>query len=117
VAIFDNQGNLVSHSNTFPLNAPRAANQGLDAVGNPVAVDPNVTMGVRATQHHGTQRLVVGGSAEAFAAIENDSVQRFRAEDLRIPICSGHLFRSTGYPLHCPVVRESLEPGGLMMAL
>ena len=23
----------------------------------------------------------------------------------------------TGYPLHCPVVRESLDPGGLTMAL
>ena len=26
-------------------------------------------------------------------------------------------FSETGYPLHCPVVRESLEPGGLTMAL
>ena len=25
--------------------------------------------------------------------------------------------RVTRYPLHCPVVRESLEPGGLTMAL
>ena len=50
---------------------------------------------------------------------------RLELIDPAITRCRGRIIKTTGdgilveigYPLHCPVVRESLEPGGLTMAL
>ena len=114
--MFGSDGKPASDATSFPLSPTVPRHQGVDPVtGRPVPVAPGATMGVRATAHQGTQRLIVGGapgSETAFAAIEQLGPQRFRAEDIQ-PADAGIVGTARGAG-GAPVAATNLKPDDLL---
>jgi len=85
----------------------------------PVPLDRGVWQEAQALARAGWRVSVICPSNDSFPAkfevIDDIAIYRHRLP----PEGRGALayFREIGYPLHCPGVRESLEPGGLTMAL
>ena len=66
--------------------------------------------------------LTAGGSSVALSAWTGPTYNLFFQDNVLsvgewLNYRAQRLIIGIGYPLHCPVVRESLEPGGLTMAL
>jgi hypothetical protein len=98
--IFDSNGRPASNSPAFPLNPPAHPRAGIDPVtGNPAPIDPNATMGVRATAHSGTSRVVVAGNKAAWDALDQGSKFQSVTDLARASGTVGTATRAGGVPV------------------